>query len=266
VTKAQHFFKPNLMLAPADMMRDHFCRAFRIAEESCVEAGYPRVEAAFNAEISNLARKFGNYSEFESIRSRHQRVLFYMPTWRDAGHSSLAKALTDLDRLNDQLKLTDSFLYLKPHPNEKFSLGFDYSNVKLWHATIDFYPILSEIDVLVTDFSSIYYDYIAACSGDVWLYIYDYEDYVAYSRELAYPFHDNVDGKILKTEDDLFAAIASPGDPAAVVCDKRERLLQKFWGTNRDGSCERIASRVIQEIARAANRGVQEIEVVDERR
>jgi CDP-glycerol glycerophosphotransferase (TagB/SpsB family) len=228
--KADHFLRPDLMLAPSWLMARHFSKAFRIGLDRCVMAGYPRNAVANDTRVLQLALRFGDYADFERIRREHGQVLLYMPTWRDSKDASIATALVDLNELNGILRARNSFLYIKAHPNEAFSLDDGtYTNIAVWPRGLDIYPALKKVDVLVTDYSSIYYDFIAISVGRVWLYIYDYRQYVTGSRDLAFPYLENVSGRVLSNWDDFKDAVLTDNG-ACKVDEKREQLVARFWG------------------------------------
>lgn len=79
------------------------------------------------------------------------------------------------------------------------------SNIALLDSTVDIYAILPYTDVLITDYSSILYDYVLMRGKDIILYLYDYEDYVR-ERDFTYPFDENVVSKRVYTFEELLAS------------------------------------------------------------
>ncbi|MHC5268051.1 CDP-glycerol glycerophosphotransferase family protein [Enterococcus sp. LJL98] len=106
----------------------------------------------------------------------------YMPTWRgtDLTQVSVQQAfytyLQDLDK-----GLTDSEeLYIKLHPYEAQLLEFneaDYQHLKLYPAEIEVYEFLQTVEKLITDYSSIMFDF-ALTRRDILLFTYDKAAYL----------------------------------------------------------------------------------------
>jgi len=97
-------------------------------------------------------------------------------------------------------------------------------------------------DVLITDYSSILYDYIIMPGKDVILYLYDYEEYIR-ERDFYYPFDENVVGKRVATFEDLLKVIVEQNYKMSE--QKRAFILSKFWGdTMNKDVCAKILKQL----------------------
>jgi CDP-glycerol glycerophosphotransferase (TagB/SpsB family) len=134
----------------------------------------------------------------------------------------------DLERLNGILAAKNSLLILKPHANVILTdtLG-SLSNIVLADPKSDIYPILPYAHVLITDYSSILYDWLLMEGKDVILYLYDYKEYVR-ERDFYYPFDENVAGCRAGTFDELCSLIES--GQYTINPDEHKRIVEKFWG------------------------------------
>jgi CDP-glycerol glycerophosphotransferase (TagB/SpsB family) len=168
-----------------------------------------------------------------------------MPTWRDSSRGGVDKALPDYERLSQSLRNTSSVLIIKSHHNETFDAVDFPDNIFLWDNSIDIYPILHKFDVLITDYSSILYDFLALEKRDIILYIYDMEDYLRYSRSLAFPFDENTVGVIAKSFEDLCEILKKP---LVRDIDKCSRIMGKFWEHTERG-CEDIHWEIVRRIS-----------------
>ena len=96
--------------------------------------------------------------------------------------------------------------------------------------------------MLITDYSSILYDYIIMPGKDVILYLYDYEEYIR-ERDFYYPFDENVVGKRVATFEDLLKVIVEQNYKMSE--QERTYILSKFWGrTIEMDSCKEILKRI----------------------
>jgi len=227
----QSFRAPDYLVTSTPFQTHLFSSSFRIPLDRCLEFGYPRNEILTEEvglrtvfittyeppEARQMIEKMGHYS----------RTLIYMPTWRDSQRNLFAQGM-DLARLNSVLSSHGELLILKPHPNVKLETdGQYYSNIVYFPAGLDVYPILPYTDVLITDYSSVLYDYILMEGKSVILYLYDYQDYLN-ERDLYYPFDENVVGKRVYTFEELLATV----NDHDYNMDETERkaLIEKFWG------------------------------------
>ena len=175
---------------------------------------------------------------------QYEKVFIYMPTWRDSQLNVFVQQF-DLDVLNTEMIKQNALLLLKPHPNTLTDNIKGYSNIVLVNRTTDVYGILPFTDVLITDYSSILYDYLLMSNKDVILFLYDYEDFVR-ERDFHHPFYENVVGKKITTFEELLRSIKD--------CDysspekEKKRIIDAFWGeTVKLNASEEIMKRVICE-------------------
>lgn len=238
----QAFRKPQYLLTTNPFMTGVFSGAFRVRPEQCIEAGYPRCSVLL-AEEQERADFVAQYEPAETAAliarmKQHSRVLIYMPTWRDSQRHLFSQSM-DLPRLNEVLRRNDELLLMKPHANVVIGEGMQaLSNILFLDGRRDVYPILPYTHALITDFSSILYDYILMPGKDVILYIYDYEEYLR-DRECYYPYDENFVGRKVYDFDQL-AEVIERHDYALDAAD-RQHLLDRFWGeSTRCDACRRI--------------------------
>lgn len=154
-----------------------------------VETGYPRIDLTLNiteARKDELRKLVGV--------SKKDKVILYAPTWR--GTNTGVKF--DLDRLVGDLKhMNDAggvVLFRGHHMVEKL-LKDTKIDANVVPSDIDTNELLGIVDVLVTDYSSIFFDFIPT-QKPIIHYVYDYEQYAA-ERGLYLPLED-MPGQICK--------------------------------------------------------------------
>lgn len=133
----------------------------------------------------------------------------YMPTFRgktDAVEKDSYVALVkDYLRRMDQQLTDQQILLVKLHPLVQSQLDTDsYQHIRPFPTEYDTYEILNACDVLITDYSSVMYDF-AVTGRRILLFAYDMEDYRGhrgmYEDISAYPF------PILRTPEELTAEL-----------------------------------------------------------
>jgi CDP-glycerol glycerophosphotransferase (TagB/SpsB family) len=228
----ESFRRPDWLLTSTPFQTSMFARAFRLPESKCLELGYPR-NWILNADEKARTEYVNRYEpaqtrEFiDRIKDKYHKVFVYMPTWRDSQRTVFTQSM-DLGRLNSILAAQDSLLILKPHANVILTEALSsLSNIVLAGPKSDIYPILPYAQVLITDYSSILYDWLLMDRKDVILYLYDYKEYVR-ERDFYYPFDENVVGCRAETFDELCSLIES--GQYTIDKDERKRIVEKFWG------------------------------------
>lgn len=226
------FRRPALVLATSPTMAEHFARCFDIPLERCPQLGYPRLDPVVDEGSRALALPFGDYAALRR-RCAGRTVYLYAPTLRDDDADAFTEAVPDLAALSEALRPTDGLLLLKLHPFTSARVGEEVAatdNIAVWPADLDLYPVLDEVDCLVTDYSSLLYDHIAVSGSGVVLYAYDYERYVAQDRDLAFPFEESTTGQRAATFEQLLAVLRSGAALAPLPEERLAALRERFWG------------------------------------
>lgn len=230
-THPESFRHPDWLLTSTPFQTTMFAKAFRISESQCLELGYPR-NAILTASEPKRSDFIAKYEPKETARlvdsfRKFNKIFVYMPTWRDSQRNIFTQSM-DLNRLNGIMAGQNALLVLKPHANVTLTeeIG-NLSNILLTDTRMDIYPLLPYMDVLITDYSSILYDWLLMKGKDVILYLYDLDSYVK-ERDFYYPYRENVAGKIVNTFDELCTCLST----ADYQMDEAERIrmVDKFWG------------------------------------
>lgn len=224
------FRRPDYMVSTTSFFDEVFSTSFRISKKQCLHIGCPRnqmlqmpldkvdwfIQRYETTETKNLVASLANYS----------RVFVYMPTWRDMQTDCFAHGI-DLSMLNDSLKKVNACMLMKPHANTKIECSTQYDHLIFIEGNVDMYCILPHTDVLVTDYSSILYDYLLMQGKGVILFHYDYEEYVR-SREFIFPIEQHITGKRAYSFRELLEAIET--NDCEVNPQERDAILSMFWG------------------------------------
>lgn len=179
-------------LATSPMMADIFTSAFHTDLEHIIQEGYPRNDVLFPNNLRNV------YTEQEKealdlidqCRKEQKKILFYMPTFRNS--EALFFMVMNLEVFNTYLLKRNMIFFTKLHPKSKLKVEFhqaEYSNIKNINAEVDPYTILLYADLLITDYSSIYSDYLMLNRPSV-LFPYDYEEYSKDTRECYFEYDE----------------------------------------------------------------------------
>lgn len=230
----ESFKRPDWFVSSTPFQTVMFASSFRIPQDRCLELGYPRnailtcsqqqreafVEKYVDMATRRLMKKIvdGGYS----------KVYLYMPTWRDSQRNVFVQSF-DLPKLDSLMRERNELMLLKPHANvvvDEKEFG-KMTNICLVDSKADIYLVMPYTDVLITDYSSVLYDYILMPDKGVVLYLYDYAEYIK-DRDLYYPYDENVVGRKVYTFDELYQCLAK-GD-CSFKAEERQAILDRFWG------------------------------------
>jgi glycosyltransferase involved in cell wall biosynthesis len=131
---------------------------------------------------------FKQTRKFIAEIENYKNVYIYMPTFRDTGKSWVQKLNNYFLKINTFLKDTNSCMIFKLHQNDQTLRGIAsaYSNIIICDLD-DAYPILPFTDCLISDYSSIIFDYMIL-KKPIILFPFDKQDYIQNSRSLYFDY------------------------------------------------------------------------------
>lgn len=224
------FQDPDVLLSTSSTMSQHFARCFRIPVEHCPQLGYPRLDMAADEDLRQRALALGNYTSVQEALATYDEAYLYMPTWRENCQDFIPDALPNLGRLSQALAARRGILYIKAHRNFASKIASTFPNIRIWPQELDIYPVLDSFDVLITDYSSVLYDFIFLKDHGVILYTFDYAQYIATEQDLAFPFEENIIGLRVNDFESLCTAIQCGAGAAPLESAKLTELRERFWG------------------------------------
>lgn len=233
-----HLYEKNtIFLSTSPLMNAHFQKMFSLSNNTIFEGMYPR--CVFLQKSKNEVKLFIDEYESHEIKTliskleTFNRVYLYMPTWRgNFKDDFIAEAGLDFKALNHILKKKNHLFVLKLHPAVKYCKETYelFDNVLFLDKQIDIYPILPFTDILITDYSSIYYDYLLMENKGVILYPFDYEEYIISSNRLAFDFNTYMPGVQIKNFKELKNILKD--DNASFIIENKTWIINQFWGNH----------------------------------
>lgn len=226
----ESYRKPERLVVGSRELTAMFSSAFRIPEGHCIECGYPRnaILTVGSSEIEDFITRYepASTTDLCAKLSCYSKVWLYMPTWRESQREIFSQGM-DLDAIQSIFQERNEFLLLKPHSNTLVGGLKDYSNIMLLDGGMDVYPLLPLTDVLITDYSSILYDYILMEGKSVVLYLYDKREYLD-AHSSYFPFDENTTGQVAESFAELLDIMS--GGLESIDEVRRAALIKKFWG------------------------------------
>lgn len=231
----QHpFLSSDYLIYPNDYMMDKMINSYmveKIYPGKILLEGYPRNTVFF---YESWLRKDLNLSDYE--------IFVYMPTYRgvlmdrneDGQKNDVENYLSELDvRLND-----NQILFVKLHVLNESKIDFDkFSHIRPFPKGYEIYDILNMSDVLITDYSSVFFDY-ANTRRKIILFNYDEKDYESY-RGFYFPLSDLPFPKVQNIED-LVRELNTPKN-----YDDTE-FIKKFCQYDNPDACKNICKHIFK--------------------
>lgn len=181
----------DYLLYPSDYMKNIMIHAYcleNIYKGKILCSGYPRNSVFFKPEEGEeLRRKL-----YPGIR----KIYAYMPTWR--GVVEKVQANEQIDEVEDYLQQLDKTLsndeifLVRLHPFVAKAVDYSkFKHISSFPAEYEPYDILNLVDCLVTDYSSVFFDF-ANSGKKIVLFVYDKEKYLddrgIYVKLDSFPF------------------------------------------------------------------------------
>ena len=235
---------PDIVVTTSPFMRSHFAGQFGFEPDRCPILGYSRLDGAFDETLAERSRQFDEPPEFALRPSGIEEAYIYLPTWRDSNRPILERALPDLPRLQAVLAARNAVLYVKLHSATRDLIPTGFDRILPWPAGVDLYNYLGELDRLITDYSSVLYDFLSLRSRGAVIYAFDLEEYLARDHALLYPFEENVSGVWARNFDDLCQLLARGLREADVDDSQAEAIRRKFWDSDGGTASSRICDYV----------------------
>lgn len=186
--------KPNhYVLTTSENLREIFSSAFKT--KNVLVSGYPRNQVLISDDIKNVyldeekrdKKKIISFLNKKN-NGKNKRMIFYMPTFRE----SETLFFENFDKNDFQKFLAENTLLfcIKLHPKSKLNEEFkniQSENIMVINKDADPYIFLKLADVLITDYSSIYFDYLLL-DRPIIFFAYDLKEYLSDSREMYFDY------------------------------------------------------------------------------
>ena len=215
----KNYLMCDYALFPNTFTKDVFMKDYMLEnlyKGEIVLADYPRNMALLDKEKSDALRSKLGLSD--------KKLIAYMPTWRGLGRSANGASQKEIlegifKKLDAQLSDEEIF-YVNLHFLIGNTMDFsNYQHIKPFPSEYETYDFLALCDMLVTDYSSVFFDF-AITKKKIVLFTYDLEEYMR-DRGTYFPI-ENLPFPMVCSVDELMKEIHTSGK----TCDYHEFLSQ----------------------------------------
>jgi len=223
-----------MIISTSEEVSRNLSTAFKTPMSSIKITGYPRNDALFSNKQS------------QSKPSIIRKVI-YLPTFRgliNTGYDILGESKFDFITADKELKKLGIKLYLKFHPINKPPCDMidkikHSENLELYESD-DIYNEFSLFDCSITDYSSIFFDFLLT-NRPIVVFPFDLKTYLSKGRPFYYDYNLISAGPKAFSWDEVFACIEHIND---VWKTKKDEIIQKFNKYEDGNSCRRVFQEV----------------------
>jgi len=240
----KRLFQANFLLCSSSKHVDVMKVAFNLTDREIIQCGQPRNEFMHN---TNEIEKLAKYLRTKMGFSKSDKLIAYLPTFRSDGRQFCIESLLS-DTEISRLELSSVKFITKRHnvdldrdieEKQQLKISFDVSEFTVQE-------ILSAADVLITDYSGVFFDFLLLDRPIIHLLL-DYTDYADHDRGLYFPVEKIKCGATVWSEGELFDACdeAIHQDLNSEIRRKQRRVILDQELT---GASERLARLIFQKI------------------
>ncbi|MCQ5454261.1 CDP-glycerol glycerophosphotransferase family protein [Bacillus paralicheniformis] len=241
----RNFISTDYLLSPNKHTTNMFVNSYKLKglyTGEIIEEGYPRIDLTLNTVPENF-KKF--LKELDLQIETEKKTILYAPTWKGTSVSKVKndvfQIVADMNYLEDKIGAEYNIL-IKVHP-------FLYSTAvkseelkgKLVPDFVDTNQLLSTIDILLTDYSSIFFDFLVT-NRPILFYMWDADDYN--EQRGKYIKNEDLPGPVLYNVRELTEAIEDINKVSSEFEKKYQESKAKF--TNYDDG--NVTKRVVDKI------------------
>lgn len=227
----KNYLMSDYALFPNTFTRDVFMKDYMLEylyQGQVVLCDYPRNSIFLDQKHADQLKK--------KLQLQDKQVIAYMPTWRGANRQAQIEEQKQI--LQEYFSRIDSLLedHQIFYVNLHFLVGDimdyeEYRHIRPFPAEYETYDFLAVCDMLVTDYSSVFFDF-AVTGKKIILFPYDLEEYLAergtYMSMDSLPFPQVFSAEELVTEINRMEAAPDWGDFLDTYCAYRNPQVPEY--------------------------------------
>lgn len=212
-------------------------RVYDIPSSKIIATGYPRSDFLMgetSEQIKNI------------VRENFEKVIIWLPTFRSSGGGGRVDSTHNMpfgipiiqnknafEKLNELLRRNNSLLIIKYHFAQDNQHVFQYSNIRVveneyfFNREIQLYEFLKYTDALITDYSSVYYEYLML-EKPIGLTVDDIDEYIANRGLVVDDYFSDIPGEYIYNLNDLYCFIESICNGLIGFDDKMMRAKNRY--------------------------------------
>lgn len=223
----------DYIVSNSEIFSDKMASAFGLKSSQVLETGCPRNDIFY-------AKQTDAFNDALRLKFNGCKLVYYLPTFRSHEFTNSLFTLKDYKQNEFEAFLeannmvfvskghfVDSSLGAQQHNNNSRLINLVDEEV----SDINF--MLKDADLLVTDYSGAYFDFLLTEKPIVFA-AFDLEEYLSYSREMYFDYEEAVAGPIVKTWSELYRALQDIWDDKTygTLVRQRNKFFNKYHDSN----------------------------------
>jgi CDP-glycerol glycerophosphotransferase (TagB/SpsB family) len=239
--------KYDIVLSTSQFVSDYSFSKIYLYDK-IVHCGYPRNDVLYNDDIEliNVDKEL-----LEIMKKDEFKYVVYMPTHRPLSFADNPINYVELNEFGKKNKIK---FIIKMHPfvaeqtRDDLSLYqdvYDFTNLILYPSFMDVYPILRYCDILISDYSSVYFDFLYV-NKPILFFCYDYEKWVEGEQGVILDYFAHSPGDKCYTFEDLLEKILLNLDEDKYILERKEIFYKMF--ENKEEKASKLLYETIREL------------------
>ncbi|WP_310604865.1 CDP-glycerol glycerophosphotransferase family protein [Anaerosporobacter sp.] len=235
------------LIVNAEEIREQYAGAFGVEFDKVYATGLPRTDVLFDREKKKVDRA-NFYNQYPELK--HKKLVLYAPTFRD-NEVANPKMELDLDTFINELP-EDTVCMIKLHPFVARQYAWTKEQEERYKDRVvnlssyaDITTLLFVADVLITDYSSIIYEYCLREKPMIF-FAYDLETFERSGRGFYEPYEESVPGMVVRTTEEVVEAIKLNLYEGKYDHERIEWFRDKYYQYFDGKSTERVIKLVME--------------------
>ena len=252
-----HNTELDLVIASSKQHAEQARDFFVIKQDNIVITGSPRNDILFSSEATVVEDEAASW--IDNSHREGKQVFIYMPTFRDDRRPAFPHSWKKLDSLAGRLGIR---ILVRLHPVDAAIPSptqlKQFENLFLHDKNADPYYLFSKIDCLITDYSSVVYDYMLL-HRPIIFFCPDLDEFLRNSRSFYFDYLDVTPGPKPRTLEELentMIKIISSDPETTPLNEAYEKTLRNFHKFQDGHSSERVYQEIFQRFCKGTSEQV----------
>ena len=241
-----HMNRLDLVMATSEQHAAQAILFFDVERERIAVTGSPRNDILFSDNETTGSDPSSIW--IDEFHANDKQVFIFMPTFRDDGRPAYPYSWQDLDELAGRLGIG---IVARLHPVDNArptaALCEQFNNIRMHEPAADPYPLFKKIDCLITDYSSVVYDFMLLRKPIIF-FCPDLEEFLQKSRSFCYDYNEVTPAPKIRTLEELEEQIMdiTSGSPALPQREEEyQSVLNRFHYFQDGNSSERCYEAIL---------------------
>lgn len=217
----------------SENIKDTYSRALLLDKNKIHALGLPRNDMFYDEDVKNRIR-----DKYKKMFATNKKIILYAPTYRDAQKDF--EVIMNFKKMYEELH-EEYVVLVKAHYFVKNELNIP-DDLKDFIIDVCYYDDIQELliasDILVTDYSSVFFDFIIMNKPTIF-YAYDKEEYIKNWGGFYHDYDSFVPGPIVKDCEELIETLKNK-DKLKLAIEQASRFILEYDDFKDGKATERV--------------------------